>query len=367
MSKLKSLLLTFGTLLLLTGCSNMEVLNPKGPQASELRFLIIYSIIFMVGIVAVVCILFAVFTWKYRYEKTTESGKVHHNALLETVWFIIPVFILVALMIPTVKSLYDFEEPPKSEDDPIVVYAVSGGYKWFFAYPEEKIETVNHLTIPTNRPITFKLQAMDTMTSFWIPQLHGQKYAMTGMTMEWTMQADEEGTYRGRNSNFNGEGFSRHTFQVNAVSQEKYDEWVKKAQSEKVIDQDTFDKQLLPITENEQLTFSGTHMAFVDPAADPEYIFHAYKRFNFVQKDLNFTHDQTTGVLSEPNKPARKVTVTNENYPRHGMKPAILKNDEKYDNEFKKDEEHTIDEMESIQKGAKDAEAHKNHKSGGGH
>ena len=29
-------------------------------------------------------------------------------------------------------------------------------------------------------------------------------------------------------------------------------------------------------------------MAFVDPAADPEYIFHAYDRFNYVQKDPNF-------------------------------------------------------------------------------
>ena len=46
-----------------------------------------------------------------------------------------------------------------------------------------KVETVNTLTIPKNRPVVFKLQAMDTMTSFWIPQLGGQKYAMTGMTM----------------------------------------------------------------------------------------------------------------------------------------------------------------------------------------
>ncbi|QLK85699.1 cytochrome aa3 quinol oxidase subunit II [Staphylococcus sp. 17KM0847] len=367
MSKLKSLLLAFGTLFLLAGCSDVEVLNPKGPMASDLRFLIIYSIIFMVAIIVVVLVLFAIFTWKYRYTKTTESGKVHHNAILETVWFIIPVFILIALMIPTVKTLYDFEEPPKAEDDPIVIYAVSGGYKWFFAYPEEKIETVNHLTIPMKRPITFKLQAMDAMTSFWIPQLGGQKYAMTAMTMEWTLQADEEGTYRGRNSNFNGEGFSRHTFQVNAVSQSEYDAWVKKAQSKKVLDQDTFDKQLLPITENKELTFSGTHMAFVDPAADPEYIFHAYKRYNFVQKDMNFHKDPAEGVLSEPNKPARKVTVTNENYARHGMKPAILKNNEKYNNEFKKEEEHTMDEMESMHEGAKNAEAHKDHKSGGGH
>ncbi len=30
----------------------------------------------------------------------------------------------------------------------MVVYAVSAGYKWFFAYPDEHIETVNTLTIP---------------------------------------------------------------------------------------------------------------------------------------------------------------------------------------------------------------------------
>lgn len=160
---------------MLTGCSDVEVLNAKGPMASDQRFLIIYSIIFMVAIVAVVLILFAIFTFKYRYNKTSESGKVHHSVLLESIWFIIPVVILIALMIPTVKSLYEYEEPPKAKDEPMVIYAVSGGYKWFFAYPEEKIETVNHITIPTNRPVTFKLQAMDTMTSFWVPQLGGQK------------------------------------------------------------------------------------------------------------------------------------------------------------------------------------------------
>lgn len=42
---------------------------------------------------------------------------------------------------------------------------------------------------------------------------------MTGMTMNWTLQADETGTFRGRNSNFNGEGFSRQTFKVHSVDQ----------------------------------------------------------------------------------------------------------------------------------------------------
>src|SRR5699024_3315435 len=162
------------------------------------------------------------------------------------------------------------------------------GYQWFLSYSEDKVETVNNLPIPKDRTVVFKLQSMDMMTSFCIPQLGGQKYAMTGMTMDWTLTASEEGTIRRRNSNFNGKGYDRQTFNVKLVSQSEFNYWVKDAQSQKELDQDTFDKQLLPTTENKNLTFSGTHMAFVDPAADPEYIFYAYDRFNYVQKDPNF-------------------------------------------------------------------------------
>ncbi|MDN8831376.1 cytochrome c oxidase subunit II transmembrane domain-containing protein, partial [Staphylococcus aureus] len=95
---------------------------------------------------------FTVFLYKYRIGNTKESGKMHHNSLMETIWFIIPVIIVIALAIPTVNSLYSYEEKPQKEDDPLVVYATSAGYKWFFSYPEQKIETVNHLTIPKDRP-----------------------------------------------------------------------------------------------------------------------------------------------------------------------------------------------------------------------
>ena len=77
-------------------------------------------------------------------------------------------------------------------------------------------------------------------------------------------------------------------------------------------------------------------------------------------------------VKDKPIKPARKVHITNPNYERHGMKPMILGNNEKYDNEFKKEEDHNSKEMEKISKGAKDENASKLHKKehddhGGGH
>ena len=42
----------------------------------------------------------------------------------------------------------------------------------------------------------------------------------------------------------------------------------------------------------------------------------------------------------------RKVQITNANYKRHGMKPMILGNNDPYDNEFKKEEDHNSKEME---------------------
>ncbi|REB90764.1 cytochrome aa3 quinol oxidase subunit II, partial [Staphylococcus pseudintermedius] len=91
-------------------------------------------------------------------------------------------------------------------------------------------------------------------------------------------------TYSVRHSNFNGAGFSRYTVNVEAVSQKEYYACVKVTQSKKQLDQATFAKQLLPITENKKLIFIGTQMAFFDQAADPSYIFYSYKRFNNAQK-----------------------------------------------------------------------------------
>lgn len=107
---------------------------------------------------------------------------------------------------------------------------------------------------------------------------------------------------------------------------------------------------------------------------DPEYIFYAYKRYNYVQKDPNFVaeKDLYKDVTDKPQKPARKVQITNANYKRHGMKPMILGNNDPYDNEFKKEEDHNSKEMEKISKSAKDENASKfgskaDNDHGGGH
>ncbi|MCY7967006.1 cytochrome aa3 quinol oxidase subunit II [Bacillus haynesii] len=280
------MLTLLSSVFLLGGCSQIAVLDPKGPVASQQRDLILLSIGFMLFIVAVVFVLFTVMIVKYRERKDRKSPyspEVEGNTFLEIVWTVVPILIVIALSVPTVQTIYSLEEAPKASKDkePLVVYATSVDWKWVFSYPEQDIETVNYLNIPTDRPILFKISSADSMASLWIPQLGGQKYAMSGMEMEQYLQADHEGTYKGRNANFTGEGFAEQQFNVNAVSENKFNDWVKKTQKEAPkLTKNQYDELMLP-QHADEMTFSSTHLKYVNHGNDAEYAIKARERLGY--------------------------------------------------------------------------------------
>ncbi len=215
--------------------------------------------------------------------RTLETPLITQNYTGEVVWTVIPILIVAALSVPTVKTIYSLEEAPQatSHKDPLVVYATAVDWKWIFSYPEENIETVNYLNIPKDQPVLFKITSADTMASLWIPQLGGEKYAMAGMEMEQYLQADEVGTYEGRNANFTGEGFAQQKFKVNAMTQSDYDKWVNKTKKEAPkLTKKTYDYLMLPDAADVQ-TFSSTHLSFAKHGEDSEYALQARKRLGY--------------------------------------------------------------------------------------
>lgn len=259
--------LPLGLLFLLSGCSELTVLDPKGPVAKSQKELIMFSTIFMLVIVAVVFILFTYMVVKYR-DRPGRGNKdydphIHGHTGLEIVWTLIPIIIVIVLAIPNVKTLYAIESPPKSGEEPLVIYATSADWKWFFSYPKQNIETVNYLHIPTDRPIEFRMSSATSMQALWIPALGGQKYTMAGMQTMLYLQANEQGVYTGRNANFNGEGFTAQTFEVHAESSEEFQNWVNKVQKQAPeLTQQKYNKLLKPGLLDE-MTFSSTHLQWV--------------------------------------------------------------------------------------------------------
>ncbi len=264
----------FTIVTMLTGCDPLLVLDPKGPQAQVQAKDIMLSIGIMSFIVLVVFVILAYMLMKFRASKQSPDYKPPHikgSTMVEIICVGIPVLIVAYMSIISVQSNYKVESTPEKYKDekPLVVYAATSNWKWHFSYPEENIETVNYLYIPAERPIEFKLYSYGPITSFWIPQLGGQKYAMADMVNTLHLAADMPGEFMGRNANFNGKGFAENTFNVTAVTHDEFDEWVKEVkETADLLTEEKFNTLLQPGHVG-QSTFNGTHLTFL-PAPEGE-------------------------------------------------------------------------------------------------
>ncbi|WP_341480142.1 cytochrome aa3 quinol oxidase subunit II [Paenibacillus dendrobii] len=260
-------------IMLLSGCNSMVVLNPKGPVAKTQSDTIIFSILMMAFVLLVVYILFVFMLTKYRASKTSDDYEPPHmegNKWLELIWTVIPIIIVTILSVVTVRTTNAVEKVPAGYETqkPLVIYASSSNWKWHFSYPEENIETVNYVNIPTNRPVEFRLYSYGPITSFWVPQLGGQKYAMSDMVTKLNLVAEHEGSFMGKNSNFSGKGFAQMEFEVLAQTPAEYGKWVQdvKNTAPKLTEQE-FNK-LLKTEIVGRKSYTSTHLDFAPAPMD---------------------------------------------------------------------------------------------------
>lgn len=252
----------------LAGCNDkLAVLDPKGPQAQRQADDTILLITIMSGVVLTVFAILVFMLIKYRASKQSpdyEPPHIEGHWLVETIMIGIPVIIVIFLSFVSVKSNYIVENVPQGYEDqePLVIYASSSDWKWHFSYPEQDVETVNYLYIPANRPIEFRLYSYGPITSFWIPQLGGQKYAMSDMVTVLNLAADEPGEFWGRNANFSGRGTAENTFITTAMTQADFDAWVDEVHATaKPLTEEKFDELLEP-GHLGRSTYTGTHLEF---------------------------------------------------------------------------------------------------------
>ena len=259
--------------LVLGACEPLLFLDPKGPQAQRQADDTMLLIYVMSAIVLVVLVILAVMLVKYRASKQRpdyEPPHIEGSVLIEAICIGIPVIIVIFLSVVSVKSNYIVEAVPQGYEDtePLVVYAASSNWKWHFSYPEEDIETVNYLFIPAGRAIEFRLYSYGPITSFWIPQLGGQKYAMADMVTTLNLAADHEGEFFGRNANFSGAGFAENTFLTTAMPEEEFNEWVEEVHATaEPITEEKYEELLEPGHLGTS-TYTGTHLEF---APAPEH------------------------------------------------------------------------------------------------
>ena len=231
--------------LLVSGCDEFMLFDPKGPVAEQQQWLIVVSFAIMLIVVIPVLFMSVWFPYKYRSGNTKEEylPNWEHSNKIELVVWTVPILIIIALGILTYITSHSLDprKPIESDQPTMVVQVVAMDWKWLFIYPEYGIATVNEMAMVVDQPVEFLITSDATMNSFFIPNLGSMIYAMSGMENRLHLMASEAGTYKGMSTNYSGFGFSGMKFNAIASDKMQFDAWVTKVKdSPKVLTDDVF-------------------------------------------------------------------------------------------------------------------------------
>ena len=214
----------------LGGCSQLLLLDPKGPVGDAERFVIIAVFLLMLIVVIPVFVMVLWFPRKYRASNpnATYRPKWSYSTKIDLAMWLVPVIIVTALGILSWNATHSLDpyKPLESAIKPVRIEVVSLDWKWLFIYPDHDIAVVNQLVFPARVPLSFRLTSDTVLTSFFIPQLGSQIYAMAGRQSRLHLMADEPGDYAGHNQQFSGRGYADMHFKAIATSQEHFEAWV---------------------------------------------------------------------------------------------------------------------------------------------
>lgn len=219
---------------LLVRQAQFDVFEPAGWVALQQKNLLIFAAILCLIIVVPVFTMLLVFAWRYREgnNKAKYSPEWSKSNKLEMLWWGIPILIIIILGVVTWQTTHQLDPYKRivSKNRTIDVQVVALQWKWLFIYPQYGVASVNELAMPVDYPVSFRLTADAPMSAFWVPRLGSQIYSMNSMASQLNLVANQAGVFDGYNTNINGEGYADMKFQVNALSKNDFDRWIKTSQ-----------------------------------------------------------------------------------------------------------------------------------------
>ena len=193
----------------------MSVLDPVGPAAAEVNSL---WWIMLAGSTLITTIV-AALIWRSFYSIPT-SDKSSNGSIRFWVYGLglaFPMSVLAALL--AYALVVGERLLPHLDDQVVRVNAIAEQWRWQFTYadrPNHVSEGILH--IPAGRPVDVAITTRDVIHSFWVPRLAGKLDAIPGHVNILRLEADAPGLYQGLSAEFSGEGYTGHTFVVQALS-----------------------------------------------------------------------------------------------------------------------------------------------------
>jgi cytochrome c oxidase subunit 2 len=207
--------------------------------------LLVIIIVISVFIVA----LLGIVIFRYNKRRNPKPQSWSHNTLLEMVWTAIPVIILLAIAIPSIRLLYYQDRAPNPE---MTLKAIGHQWYWSYEYPdhgdiafdavmkeEAELEegeprllaTDTAVVLPVGTDIRILTTADDVIHAFALPALGVKMDAVPGRINETWVHINTPGTYYGQCSELCGTNHGFMPIMVKAVSKEEFAAWVEQQET----------------------------------------------------------------------------------------------------------------------------------------
>jgi cytochrome c oxidase subunit 2 len=190
---------------------------------------------------------------RYRRAAHPVPSRTSHNTFVEVAWTLVPVLILVAIAIPSIRLIRHQYSPPPAD---LTVKVIGNQWYWNFQYPDNGgFEIVSNmlkergevaagarfrtdrdgprllaaderLVIPAGQVVKFIVTSNDVIHSFAVPAFWTKIDANPGILNETWVRVDKPGVYFGQCSELCGARHAYMPIAVEAVTPQRFAQWV---------------------------------------------------------------------------------------------------------------------------------------------
>ena len=190
---------------------------------------------------------------KFRRGANPIPSRTSHNTVIEVIWTVVPVLILVAIAIPSIRLISKQYSPPPAD---VTVKVIGNQWYWTYQYPDnggfeivsnmlkEKNEVTGNarsrtdadgpsllavderLVIPAGKVVKFIITSADVIHAFAVPAFWTKMDATPGRLNETWVKVDRPGVYFGQCSELCGARHGYMPIAVEVVPEATFNAWL---------------------------------------------------------------------------------------------------------------------------------------------
>jgi cytochrome c oxidase subunit 2 len=225
--------------------------EPASPVMERLVSMHDHFLLWLITIITVFILIGLIYIClRFNRKANPVPSKTTHNTTLEIVWTTIPILILVAIAIPSLRLHYFMEDYVEPE---MTLKATGYQWYWHYDYPDHGgfgfdsymlkdkdlkpgdhrlLEVDNRVVVPVDTKVRVLTTGADVIHAFALPAFGIKRDAVPGRLNETWFKATKLGTFYGQCSELCGVGHGFMPIAIDVVSKDDFAAWVKDKQKQ---------------------------------------------------------------------------------------------------------------------------------------